>query len=1847
MSSRKPLAAVCAAVAALSMLVPASMASAADASSATANASATVGQDYASSSVAKRAEAAKKAAEQQQQLLEESSQTPASAAPAAVNPDYPDAWNEGTDTGVTKLPASVTGVSSMTADTVRGVNLTSYQAEKSAGVTFKDFNGSEIDDAGMMQLLKSSGVNYVLLKVAVNPADNDGNTYGGGNPTLDNALKTAKVAQANGLKVNIQFLYSDFYTSKTVQKLPKGWPTKQADLETKVADYTKRSLATLKAGGVTPDMVTIGSEISSPYYDDSKALQGGFLGMDNWKSIAALIQSASRAISANSGNTTIAVGVSSVTPVLVTTYVDMLKYYKVDYDVLGTKVYAAYDDLGALAQTRKTVSEEYGKSIAVLDTLYPFTPYDSDGQSNTTGGADLTAAGKTLSPQAQADYVRSLYKAIVSAKNNANGAGVFYGDATWIAVKAGLWHADDNWNAANEYGTGWVSKYANGYVDYANNGGASQQDDAALFDDLGQPLQSLKMFAQLAAANPSDTDLVPEAQDPYADGSDTGASKEPASVESIPTVTNDTIRGADVSSYQALYEAGVRFKNFEGKEEPLFKILKDNGMNWVRLRLFNDPKDAQGRSYGGGNNDLENVTAMAKEATKYGLKVNVDIHYNDFYSSSWRTPKAWKGHDFDQLKTDVADYTAEFMRAMKDNNVDLGMVQIGNESNCGLLGVTVCSNGFDFDKDPNWSKLVDLMNSAAKVIRKESPDTQIAVHMMYSDSWTINVIADNFQKYGLDYDVFGMTYYPFWSAGSDNTNAHDGMAALVKSEKVITETYRKKFAVMEFSQPFTMSDSDGFANNLTDGGVSDYAASAQGQADVIHDIMKTVTETDNGTDLGLGAFYWEPAWIAVVPGTNHWQINRTYSNDFGTGWASEYSKDNDPNNTEYDSWGASGWDNQALFDDHGNALQSLKAFTQIIADRTVTFDTQGGNAIDPVTVKDGTVIGKPADPTRVGYAFTGWTTDKDGKKPVDFSKPISADTTLYAQWGTNAYTVRFHANDGAQPEKTTDQKMAYGTEADLNKNAFTRTDWTFAGWNTKADGTGDSFADGQKVTNLTDQANGVFDLYAKWTPNVTGIAITAQPSKTGYHVGDTFDTNGLAVAATLADGTQRPLDAGEYTVSSPDMSAAGTKTVTVTYLQDGKPDKSKTATFDITVEPGNRDSLSNSLNAADKLNENDYTADSWKALAEARDNARKVLADANATDQQIQDAASALGDATSKLVRAYTVRFDSRGGSTTAEQKVADGKKAEKPADPTRAGYTFVGWTTDEQGRDTYDFNTAVTADVQLYAQWKNITAVATPEAVNTPARKAPTLPKTVDVTWSDGTTAKAKVTWDVVAKSQYAQVGSFDVHGTIDGWDQGVTVHVNVTIGTGTYAIATALNGGERVFDIPGGSTASRANVQLYDRNGTAAQKYRVTALKNGNYTIVNQGSRLPLAYPLHAKDGSRIQQRNGSDTYGTEWTIALAENGSFTIRPAADGLEGMSLDVPGANNSNGSLLQLWSFTQDGENLAQRWKFLDATSPREKLDRLADEHRDDLKNGTYKVSSALKDAAVLDVSGASTGDGANVQLYDSNGTDAQVWTVSHDDDGYVTLKNANSGKVFDVSGGSANNGANVQQYGSNGTYAQKWVAVKGDNGLIKLVSALSPDLVLDVSGGSSANGANVQVYSSNGSKAQRWSFTAAKSTRMRLDDLAAEHKSDVAAGTYEIASTAKGSMRFDVVGGSRDDGANVQLYASNGTNAQAWKVSIDAKGYVTLTNVESGKVLDISGASTAEGANVQQYASNGSWAQKWILQKNGNGSITLVSALRENFVIDAAGGSTSNGTNIQMWSSNGSAAQRWTFEKK
>ena len=332
----------------------------------------------------------------------------------------------------------------------------------------------------------------------------------------------------------------------------------------------------------------------------------------------------------------------------------------------------------------------------------------------------------------------------------------------------------------------------------------------------------------------------------------------------------------------------------------------------------------------------------------------------------------------------------------------------------------------------------------------------------------------------------------------------------------------------------------------------------------------------------------------------------------------------------------------------------------------------------------------------------------------------------------------------------------------------------------------------------------------------------------------------------------------------------------------------------------------------------------------------------------------------------------------------------------------------------------------------------------------------------------------------------------------------------------------------------------------------------------------------------------------------------------------------------------------------------MDATVPGE----------DKLPEGTYAIVSGNGSHKALDVSGASKSNGANVQIYDENGTDAQHWQLTYNRDktskyyGMARLVNVNSGKALDVYSAIAKSGTNVQQYTANDSTAQWWQLVQdakatGRSGYL-LRSALLGDFVLDVNGGGLANGTNVQIWASNGSAAQRFTFVALEDEKSDpwlasgVAKLAREHASDLADGTYIISASGNVRSVLDVYAGSKQNGGNVQVWTSNNTGAQRWVVSTsvasDGTPWRTVRNAGSGKVLDVYAAGTAAGTNVQQYASNNSNAQRWVIVSNADGTLTLRSALGRNLVLDLWGGSTSNGTNADVYTANGTAAQRFVF---
>lgn len=456
-----------------------------------------------------------------------------------------------------------------------------------------------------------------------------------------------------------------------------------------------------------------------------------------------------------------------------------------------------------------------------------------------------------------------------------------------------------------------------------------------------------------------------------------------------------------------------------------------------------------------------------------------------------------------------------------------------------------------------------------------------------------------------------------------------------------------------------------------------------------------------------------------------------------------------------------------------------------------------------------------------------------------------------------------------------------------------------------------------------------------------------------------------------------------------------------------------------------------------------------------------------------------------------------------------------------------------------------------------------------------------------------------------------------------------------GKYVISSFMNS-KYVLDIEGGSTSNYGNVQLYLNNDSTAQAFKVTHDAQGyvTFTNVNSNKVLDVSGGI-ARNGRNVQQYTSNGTRSQKWVIKKSGNG-YTIVSALD--SNFVLDLSSGRVNNSQNIQL--YTSNDSN-AQKWNLTKYLSKQEKMDQLVAENKNTLADGVYKIGNAQNSNYVLDIASGSKNNGANVQLYLSNGTTAQSFKVTHDTNGYVTFTNVNSGKALDVSGGKVVNSRNIQQYNSNGTKSQKWIVKKSNSGYT-IISALDSNYVLDLSGGKVVNSRNIQLYQGNGSTAQQWTFEKNITERERLDEMAIQNKSMMDDGVYYIKNR---DVKFalDVSGGSAYSGANVQLYSLNKTDAQRWLVSHDSKGYVSFKNVNSGMYLTATGSSN--NANVNQQSSSNGYNQKWIIAFDSNQNIKLVSGLNSTLVIDVSGGKISNGSNIQLYTSNNSAAQKWVFE--
>ncbi|MBR3929018.1 MAG: glycosyl hydrolase 53 family protein [Clostridia bacterium] len=580
-------------------------------------------------------------------------------------------------------------------------------------------------------------------------------------------------------------------------------------------------------------------------------------------------------------------------------------------------------------------------------------------------------------------------------------------------------------------------------------------------------------------------------------------------VRKIENLPDDFIFGMDASCVVALEDSGVKYYDFDGNEEDVFKVLADNGITHIRVRIWNHPYDMAGRGYGGGNNDIEKAVKIGRRATKYGMKLIANFHYSDFWADPGKqmVPIAWAGMEIEEKTEALYNYTRECLLMLKDAGVDVGMVQVGNETNGKMCG------------EKTWFNIQYLMQAGARATREIFPDALVALHFANpekADSYA--TYAKKMDYYKVDYDVFATSYYPFW---------HGTLENLSNVLTDVANTYGKKVMVMETSYAYTAHDTDFYGNTISDGGaiVKSYPFTVQGQANNIVDVTNTIV---NYTPSGIGVVYWEGTWISV--GTNSWEENNEKWETYGSGWATSYAKTYDANDAgKY--YGGNAVDNQAMFDENGRPLESLKVFKLM----------REGNKIAPVAdaLEDVNLICDLNAPLSLPETVNAVMTDNSKKAlPVTWNLTDEMDKTMHAA-GPNQYVVDGIA--GGMTAKAYVSMIEYNYLTDYSFEEGGKS-WVF----TDLKNADELYIEDKKTDSLTGTKHAHF-----WSAQKNSVEFTLEQTL------DTLTAGKYALTASIMGGDAGKTEIYAYVKIDGDIVAAAPMSIT----SYGNWDTAKTDSF--------------------------------------------------------------------------------------------------------------------------------------------------------------------------------------------------------------------------------------------------------------------------------------------------------------------------------------------------------------------------------------------------------------------------------------------------------------------------------------------------------------------------------------------------------------------------------------------------------------------------------------------------------------------------------------------------------------
>ena len=363
------------------------------------------------------------------------------------------------------------------------------------------------------------------------------------------------------------------------------------------------------------------------------------------------------------------------------------------------------------------------------------------------------------------------------------------------------------------------------------------------------------------------------------------------------------ILGIDASTYLEELEHGAKFYDGEREIDPLDEFHK-NGVDCMRIRLWNDPYGEGGEPYLAGGCDLDGYIRLARLAKSRGYRILLDFHYSDFWADPGKQmiPKAWRGLELDGLAEAVYTFTRDTLIAARDADVAPELIQVGNEITNGMLWPIGRLTEGEGERG-NYASLVRLIGAGCRACREVLPSSKIILHLERSnDAAVYREFFSKMESFGIDYDVIGASYYPYWH----------GTPGELFANLDACRTFGKELMVVELGYGFTTEAyvQGGEKKRLVidseraqiPGFTEQYPLTPDGQAKFVRDFLDMAAL--RGVD---GVFYWEPLWL---PGDGI-----CWASEAGQAYIHEEGKST-----------ANEWANQCLFDYGGKMLPAFREY---------------------------------------------------------------------------------------------------------------------------------------------------------------------------------------------------------------------------------------------------------------------------------------------------------------------------------------------------------------------------------------------------------------------------------------------------------------------------------------------------------------------------------------------------------------------------------------------------------------------------------------------------------------------------------------------------------------------------------------------------------------------------------------------------------------------------------------------------------------------------------------------------------------------------------------------------------